>query len=104
MSDLRLVAGPFDDWFVLHGGANWASIEGTAEEWREVADALEAGKGDVRHKRLAATLRNGEWGFYSPRNAAGERDHVRLAPKHGPALAAHIRTVLAAYAGQEQAT
>jgi hypothetical protein len=86
------------DWFTLDGGGNRSSVEGPAAEWREVAAALRAGKGDVHHKRMCAHLQDGEWLFWSPRNAVSDRDRARLAVKHGPALADHIEKVLAVYA------
>lgn len=85
-----------DDWFVLSGGSNRASVEGPAAEWLEVAEALEAGKGDVHHKRLCAYLRRGEWRFWSPRNATAN-DYAALPEKHGRALGMHIRAVVNAY-------
>ncbi|MCZ2441489.1 MAG: hypothetical protein LC119_15145 [Burkholderiales bacterium] len=81
------------DWLSLEGGGNWASVEGPAEEWLEVAAALRSGTA-VHHKRLALWQDgDGAWFMRSPRNAMSERDQVRIDDRE--ALAAEIDAVLA---------
>lgn len=63
-----------DDWYVLRGGGNWASVEGEACQWRAIAKGLREGK-PVRFKRCAIDR---EGGLYSPRNAHSDRDIVRV--------------------------
>lgn len=88
-----------DNWYVLDGGGNWASVEGSSAEWREIAECLRSGRvHGVRHKRAAVAREAGYWDFWSPRNATGFGDHLRIAIKHGEAMADHIDSVLAAYA------
>jgi hypothetical protein len=94
---LLVASAWLDGWYVLEGGGNRASVEGTATEWREVADALRSGKGGAHFKRLAAHKSGDTWAFWSPRNATSESDRALVAVKHGPALADHIDKVLAAY-------
>lgn len=62
------------DWYVLLD-ANYrhlsdASVEGTAEEWRAVADALTTGE-SVSFKRLSAKKDGNDYLFCSPRNTQG---------------------------------
>ena len=94
-----------DDWFVLEGGGNWASVEGTSQEWREIAECLRSGRGPgVRFKRCSVSKEPGDyWDFHSPRNATGLGDHLRIALKHGPVMADHIDGVLAAYTTESTA-
>lgn len=98
--NLKLTAGFLDDWFVLDGGGNWASVEGNSAEWGEVAGVLEASESGIQHKRLACwKIEDGRsWEFYSPRNRSGVADHIVMPAGDALALAAHIRKVLAAYA------
>ncbi len=81
------------DWWVLEGGPIGASIEGTAAEWREIADGLDAGK-SVSHRRCCASFgfKDGQVCFWSPRNSV---DDFTAVPKDKAAeLAKHIRMVL----------
>lgn len=98
---LTLEPGPFDEWWVLAGAENWACVEGSAEEWAEIADLLASGRnGSVSHKRCAAVvgpMRDSGTDcvhLYSPRNASGERDYVRLSRAAGQELARQIAAVL----------
>lgn len=92
---LTLRFGSFANWYVLEGGANWASIEGDASEWIAVANALRH-RDSVRFKRLACTKTDKGWDLYAPRNACGSRDTVHLPEKDGAALADDIARCLAA--------
>lgn len=95
-AELTLVASSLSDWFVLEGGGNWASVEGPAAEWLEIAKGLED-RADVRFKRCCAHLRHSLWDFSSPRNSTGPADSIVLPVDEGKILADHIRKVIAAY-------
>ncbi len=59
------------DWYALHrNGANiqWASIEGDADEWRQVADAIEKFE-SISFKRVSFVKDGNMWLVSSPRNS-----------------------------------
>lgn len=90
-----------DDWYVLEGGCNWASVEGTAEEWHELARAMKK-KANKSFKRCAVALQpDGSFVFWSPRNSTGEEDSVRCPAEDARALEEHIIAVLGADTGKD---
>ncbi len=91
---LWLDQGPFEDWFVLRGGKNWASLEGTAADWRGIAKAL-VERRNYSEKRIAVRFKDDVATLYSPRNAVGENDSVVV--DDCPALAQHIEDELRNY-------
>ena len=62
-------------WYAIRGGGQWASIEGTAVQWREMAIGLR-NKTDVNHRRCALYWRDDIGSMLSPRNAVGDDDRV----------------------------
>src|SRR5574343_315713 len=72
------------------------SIEGTADEWLAIADAIETWS-PLAFKRVAfspADLRRGG-ALRSPRNSTGQRDRAQLTAAELTALVANIRDQLA---------
>lgn len=97
MADRKLVLdeGSFDDWYVLHEEPyrriNGADIEGTAEEWRAIAAAIDAGE-RAGFKRCAVNpYSDGHWDISSPRNSTNA---TVLTPSEAKALVVEIRRVL----------
>jgi deoxycytidylate deaminase len=92
-----LVAGPGSRWCSLWGprGPCHPSIEGTADEWLAIADAIEGRRPHGYTRVDFDPLEGGEGRFRSPKNTVSERDHVRLAPAELTALVANIRDQLA---------
>lgn len=84
------------DFFRLTGGSNWATVEGSADEWLAIADALDELRDGVRFKRCALSKDPGGWELYSPRNASGPSDCVVLTWGEGEELAQRIRETVAA--------
>jgi hypothetical protein len=76
MSDrLTLTPGPWvsDDWYSVEPGRfGGASVEGTADEMREIARAI-LGRSDARFKRAAVLVLHGHAEMWSPRNSTGRR-------------------------------
>jgi len=94
---LVLDEGFMDDWYVLHEAPyrriNGADIEGTAEEWNAIADAIESDR-DAGFKRCAVfRLADGSYGVSSPRNSVS---HTAITRTEAIALAAEIRRVVGA--------
>lgn len=88
-AELTIADSDGDGWFVLQGGTGWASVEGTAEEWRAIALGLLMGE-SVSYRRCAYDAARME--LHSPRNAVGEHDCTKVADP--AALAIEIRRVL----------
>ena len=84
-----------EGFYALRGGTNWASIEGHASEWLEVAKALRD-RGRAHFARVAV----GEWRpgmgstLWSPRNACGPNDHVELTHDESLRLSENIVRML----------
>ena len=85
----------WDNWYVLRGGTNWASVEGEAEEWLEIACGIIAGK-NVHHRRCAAYRDDAGYTFSSPRNSTSERDSVWMDHDEAKVLAKQIVDTLRA--------
>lgn len=96
MSELTLdKCGDDWDWYALHRdgqGLQWASIEGDADEWRQVADAIERGE-SIAFKRVAFHKESATtWFVSSPRNST----RSTLIPDEGVrALVPVIRAAIA---------
>lgn len=89
--------GDDSDWWSLRGGGNWASVEGTADEWREVARLLFAGKlATFYGSSSRCAVRVDETGavLWSPRNKSGDRDDVVVPSRDMARLAAEILSAL----------
>lgn len=82
-----------EGFYVLRGGRNWASVEGHASEWAEIAAAIGAGK-RCSFKRCAVAPDRGGFAFHSPRNACSDADTVWMDAAEAKALAARIAAVL----------
>lgn len=86
------------DWYALHwdnfGRVNGASIEGDANEWRQIADAIERGE-SIGFKRVAFDKHpDGPWFVSSPRNSMSP---TRIEPEEVLALVPVIREAIAAH-------
>ena len=87
------------NWFVLSAyedNNRFLSIirsfaEGPAEEWIQVAEALEEGE-DIEFKRVKLTFeKTGSICFNSPKNTHGKGDYVRISKNLAKSLASQIR-------------
>lgn len=82
------------DWYSLQGGGQWASVEGTAEEWREIARAMK-GRHHESFRRCAVACRvDGTVHLWSPRNATGDSDVVKLTEAEARTLEDQIVALL----------
>jgi hypothetical protein len=76
MSDrLTLTPGPWvsDDWYSVEPGRfGGASLEGTADEMRQIARAI-LGRSHARFKRAAVDATGDYCEMWSPRNSTGRR-------------------------------
>lgn len=83
------------DWYALHRdgrGLQWASIEGDADEWRQIAEAIERGE-SIGFKRVAFDKHpDGPWFVSSPRNSTTT---TRIEAEEALALVPVIRAALA---------
>ena len=82
-----------EGFYVLRGGSNWASVEGHASEWAEIATAIKAGR-PAQFRRCAVAPDRGGFAFWSPRNACSPSDTVWVDAADAKALAARIVAVL----------
>lgn len=71
-----------------------ASVEGDAEEWLAIADAIRGGVLRVSFKRCGVYPDPDGFVFWSPRNSVGDRDSQRLTREEALALEASIRATL----------
>lgn len=84
------------NWFVLSSYTQNITVdrsfaEGTAEEWLQVAEALEEGE-DIEFKRIKLVFeKTGSICFNNPRNTLGKGDYVRESKKLAKLLANQIR-------------
>lgn len=85
--------GDKEGFYVLHGGINWASVEGHASEWYEIAMGILDGK-SVAFRRCASYPESGEWKFSSPRNACFESDIVVMNDSEARKFSSYIIEVL----------
>ena len=86
-----------DDWWSLTVGGIWpggSSVEGPAEDWLAVAEAIETG-GRASSKRCAVMIEPPGAVLWSPRNCTGPSDVRRLSKAEADALAVAIRATLA---------
>ena len=84
------------NWYVLDGGSNWASVEGTIEEWQAISKGLREGT-PVHHRRCAMWFSEDGKSIFlnSPRNASGERDRIEIKREDATYLALLIEDGLA---------
>lgn len=95
MANIRLERCREDwDWYALHGGGNWASIEGTRVEWIAVANTLRGGEDARGFERVACIPAVDGYELHSPRNANSPHDYVRVAFAEAAALADDIARVV----------
>lgn len=80
-------------WYVLDGGGTWASVEGFASQWREIAVGLRERKA-VGFRRAALWWSDGFGHMQSPRNACSESDTILIREGDADELASHIEGVL----------
>jgi hypothetical protein len=70
-------------------GVGWCCVEGHLSEWKQVAEAIRAGK-SIDFRRVACRKMYGGVQFWSPRNAGDRDDYYLVSESELPALLASI--------------
>jgi hypothetical protein len=83
-----------ESWYALRGGSNWACIEGSAEEWADVASSITNRQGIIFRRLACFPVEVAGFDFWSPRNAMGESDTVFMTDEEAKEFAKVITQTL----------